>query len=243
MLLDVEGLDRVAPTVLNASAEGGFVGRVGPLLRRLGAALASEGVQVGQVISIFSGETAVAVSPPGPALKHAAAHGPALLIVTRTRHQQRTRRLLAQLEAPLAQLFPPPSSGPGAVTEFNAVPVAGVTVHQLLLAPGLQLDYAVFRGLVAVSTSLQAIGALARHTQALTDDPAYRATLGTRPSQVTSLVFLDFSQLLSLAEQTGLTRSARVKALTPDLDKIRAIGLASTRGEADTTAELSLQIP
>jgi hypothetical protein len=33
-----------------------------------------------------------------------------------------------------------------------------------------------------------------------------------------------------------------VTALRPDLMRIRATGLASTRGEADTTAELFLQI-
>ena len=68
------------------------------------------------------------------------------------------------------------------------------------------------------------------------------ATLASRPQRVTSLLFLDFSQLLSLGEQTGLTPSARVRALTPDLEKIRGVGMDSTSGEADTTAELFLQI-
>jgi hypothetical protein len=94
-----------------------------------------------------------------------------------------------------------------------------------------------------LATSLQAIAAVARHSHPLSGEPAYEATLGNRPDQVTSLLFLDFSQLLHLGEQTGLTGSARLAALRPDLRKIRAIGLASTRGEADTTAELFLQIP
>jgi hypothetical protein len=65
----------------------------------------------------------------------------------------------------------------------------------------------------------------------------------TIPDPVTSLPFLDFNQLLSLGEQTGLTRGARYQALKPDLQKIRAVGLHSTRGEADSTAELFLKIP
>ena len=69
------------------------------------------------------------------------------------------------------------------------------------------------------------------------------ATLASRPQRVTSLLFLDFSQLLSLGEQTGLTGSARLTALRADLDKIRAVGFDSTSGEADSTAELFLQIP
>jgi hypothetical protein len=41
----------------------------------------------------------------------------------------------------------------------------------------------------------------------------------------------------------GLTRSARLLTVRPDLERIRAAGLTSSRGEADTTAELFLQIP
>jgi hypothetical protein len=242
LVLDVNGLARAAPAVLSGAAAAGIGGRVGPLLHRLGTALSSEGVDVGQAVSLFSGETAVAMSPP-TANGAGAAHGSALVIVTRTSHQEATRELLANLEAPLARLFPPPSTGPGQAAEWSDVPIAGVTVHQLSIAPGLQLDYAVFRGLVVVSTSLRAIGGVARHARSVADQPSYRAVLGAAPDQVTSLLFLDFSQLLSLGEQMGLTRSARISALRPDLEQIRATGVASTRGEADTTAELFLQIP
>jgi hypothetical protein len=82
-----------------------------------------------------------------------------------------------------------------------------------------------------------------RRDQFLRLSTAYRATLSSHPQRVTSLLFLDFTQLLSLGEQTGLARSARLRALRADLDKIRAIGLDSTSGEADSTAELYLQIP
>jgi hypothetical protein len=44
-----------------------------------------------------------------------------------------------------------------------------------------------------------------------------------------------------LGEQTGLTGSATYRAFQGDLDKIRAIGLSSTGGKADSTAELFLQ--
>jgi Protein of unknown function (DUF3352) len=243
VLLDVMGLDRVAPRVLGAGAAGGIAGRIGPLLQRLGAALNSEGVPVSRVTSLFSGETAVAVSPAVAAKGSLAARGPALEIVARTKNEASTRQLLARVEAPLAQLFPPPANGPGQVPEFSNVSLAGITAHQLRLAPGLQLDYAVFRGLVVVATSLQAIAGVARHAHSLSDESAYGAVLRDRPDPVSSLVFLDFNQLLSLAEQAGLTSSSRVAALRPDLEKIQAIGLTSTRGEADTTAELLLHIP
>jgi hypothetical protein len=241
LVLDVKGLSRSAPTVLAATASAGIAGRIGPLLHRLGTALVSEGVDVHKAVSLFSGETAVAMAPPAPS-SNGASRGSALVIVTRTAHQEATRQLLASLQGPLAQLFPPPSTGPGQAAEWSDVQVAGVNVHQLSIAPGLQLDYAVFRGLVVVSTSLRGLGDVARHARSLAHQPAYRAALGAAPDRVTSLLFLDFSQLLSLGEQMGLTRSPRLSALRPDLEKIQATGLASTRGEADTTAELFLQI-
>ena len=120
--------------------------------------------------------------------------------------------------------------------------MAGVTVHQLAAAPGLQLDYAVFDGLAVVSTSADAIGAIARHSRPMSADAGYRAAVGDQAKRVTSLVSIDFSQLLSLAEQSGLTHGASVGAIGPDLARIHAVGLTSAAGENDTTAELFLQI-
>jgi hypothetical protein len=231
LALDVIGLDRIAPHVLNAGTAGGIAGQIGPLLRRLGAALAAEGVDVKQIESLFSGETVVAIGP-----------GRSLVIVTHTKDEQAVRTELANLEVPLSQLFPPPSAGSGQVAQIRDLVVDGVSAHQLTLSPGLELDYAVFRGLIAVTTSLRGIAEVVRHPRSLADEPAYRTTLSGRPTRVTSLLFLDFSQLLNLAEQTGLLRGARYRALQPDIARVRAAGMDSTRGEADSTAELTLQI-
>jgi hypothetical protein len=106
------------------------------------------------------------------------------------------------------------------------------------------------RGAVAVAVA--AIIAAAAVVVALATGPgaeppaagaaSARVTLADHPQEVTSLVFLDLSQLLTLAEQTGMLRGARYRALRPDIAHIRAAGLDSTRGEADSTAELTLQI-
>ena len=239
LLLDVHGLARAAPRILSAAAIAGVAGRVGPLLGRLGSALAAEGVDIPQILRIFSGETAVAISPGSEPPTGSA---PALVIVSRTAHPQGTSALLAGLEAPLAQLFPPPSSGAGQAPELGDIQVAGVTVHQLALASGLQLDFAVFRGLVVVSTSVRAITGVIRHTATLAGTSGYQTTLADSPAQVTSLLYFDFNQLLSLGEQAGLMRGAAMPALRPDLQRIRAVGLTSTSGESDTTSELFLKI-
>jgi hypothetical protein len=51
------------------------------------------------------------------------------------------------------------------------------------------------------------------------------------------------SQLLTLGEQTTLSQGAGYRDLQPDLQRIRAVGMASTRAGTDTTATLFLQIP
>ena len=249
LFLDVSNLAQWAPRVLGATSRVGIAGRVQPLFRRLGAALASEGVDVHALAGVFSGESALAISN-GPAGtldtgsgSARRVRGRALVIVTRTKDPSATSELLASLQGPLAQLFPPPASGPGQAPEFSDVPVAGITAHRFMLAPGLELDYAVFRGLVVMATSLPAIAAVVQPSHSLQDEPMYQAALGEGPDQVSSLLFLDFSQLLRLGEQTGLIRGSRVNALLPDLQMVRSIGLTSTRGEADTNAELLLKIP
>ncbi len=234
LMLDVRGLDRVAPELLKAGALAGIGADVGPLLGRLGAALTAQGVNVSGVLSIFDGETAVALSP-GPS--------PALLIVARVRNQAAAQGELASLEGPLTTLFAPSSgSAAGEVPELADTQVGGTTVHEVQLGPGLQVDYGVFDGLAVVSTSLQAIERVAQRSHALSDEAAYQAVLPAGSGQVSSLLFGDFTNLLSLGAQTGLTGGAGTRELLPDLSKIRAIGLSSTSGENDTTTELTFEI-
>jgi len=116
-------------------------------------------------------------------------------------------------------------------------------VHELGLGPGLQIDYAAWDGLVVVSTSVRAIDQVVSRGRSLAGEKAYRTALDDRPGKVSSVLFSDFSQLLGLGEQIGLTSGTRVRELLPDLTKVRAIGLSSTSGESDTTTELRLEIP
>jgi hypothetical protein len=234
LMLDVSGLDRIAPQVLNAGATAGVAGDIGPLLSRLGTALTAEGVDVSSIVSIFHQEAAVAIVP------HAQA--PTLVIVARAPDQAKVRTELAQLEIPLAQLFKAPASASGNVPEFNDRQIGGVTAHQLVLTSGLQLDYAVFNGLVVISTSLQGLEAVAQQKQTLAHDPSFQFTLAHRPARVTSLVYLNFDRLLTLGQQTGLTSSATFETLRTDLEQIAAVGLSSTRGPGQSTAQISIRI-
>jgi hypothetical protein len=235
LVLDLVGLDREAPQVLNAGAAAGVAGGLGPLLGRLGAALSAEGVNLHQLTSIFHGETAVAVVP------HA--QTPALVIVARTSDPVQISTELADLQIPLAQLLRPAGTAASTAPVFTNRQVAGVAAHQLVLTNGLQLDYAVAHGLVIISTSLDGISAVITRSNPLTAETQYQDVLGGHPANVSSLVFLDFVQLLTLGEQTGLTGSARFQALKDDLSKIEAVGLVSTRTADSSTAELTVRVP
>jgi hypothetical protein len=236
VMLDVRGLDRLAPGVLDAGASAGVAGGLGPLLSRLGSALRAEGVNVSNLTSIFHAEAAVAIVPNG--------RTPALLIVARTQHQSQVAAELAQLEVPLAQLFKAPGTnfGSGKEALFNDRPVGGVTAHQLTLANGFELDYAVAHGLVMISTSLNAIAAVGRRDHTLTGDPSFSFVLGQRAGALNSLVFFNLAQLLTLGQQTGLTQSARFRLLKGDLDAVGAVGLTSTRAPGSSTTDMVVRI-
>jgi hypothetical protein len=237
-MLDLAGLDHAAPQLLNLLAAAGIGTQVRPLLARLGSALGAEGVSVRGLTSLFHAETAVAVTPSPNLLRP-----PSLTIVSRTPDPSGAGERLASLQTPLTQLFSAPAEGAGQAPVFNDRQVAGVTAHQLSLTPGVELDYAVFNHLVVLSTSLDGIAAVAGHRRGISADPEFILATHSRPNRIGSLLFLDFSQLLSLGEQTGISRGGRLAALLPDLQRIHAVGLSSTSGEDDSTAELTLQIP
>jgi hypothetical protein len=234
-MLDARNLAAAAPPFMRTMTQVRLSGFIPDLLRRVGAALAGEGYDVRPVLKLFSGETAVGLVTGSGA--------PALAIVTSTRDPQAAEQTLAGLEPPLIQLFTEADASAGIEPTFDDVQTNGVTVHQLQLAPGLQFDYAVFDHLVVVSTSLRGIGDIAARTRALGSSSGYRTVLGQLPANVTSLGFADFSQLLTLGEQSSLASSATFRELQADLRAMRTVGMYSTRGESDTTAEAFFQIP
>jgi hypothetical protein len=233
LFLDTNGLGQLLPRVLGTIGIGA---RIPDLLKKLGAALTAEGVNVHQdIVKLFEHESAVVIST------HAGA--PVVTVITHTPDPNQTRTVFAQLQAPLARLFAPAGNAAVQAPVFNQATVGGIAVHQLVLSPGLQFDYAVSGNDLVLSTSLAGIAAVAHPTTSITSEPAYQRALGNRPARVTSLLFLDLNQLLSLGNETGLISGARIGALEPDLRQVHAIGLDSTSGEAESTAELFLQIP
>lgn len=233
LMLDVRGLNRMAPALLSAGATAGIGGGVAALLSRLGGALRAEGVDVPAVTALFSGETAVGIVP--------SAGSNTLVVIARVPSMARARTQLAQLEIPLAQLFQTPNAT--RVPVFNDLTVAGVSDHQLALASGLELDYAVFRGLVVISTSSAGVAAVAEHTRRLAQDPGFRSVLPPDPTDVGSLVYMALPELVAVGQGTDLISGSGFRRLAPDLAAVGHAGLISMHSSGDATVRITLRWP
>jgi Protein of unknown function (DUF3352) len=235
--LDVEGLDRAVGRLLSAGLAGGGTGQqISLLLQRARRDLATKaGVNLDRdVLPLFRGEVAVWLKPAVPA--------PILTIVSATSDENATRTAFAKLQAPVAKLLTPRVNSAGQEPVFEEHDQGSTKVFALRLGPGIELDYAVFDGKLVISTSAQGIAAVKQRKGSITGTDAYKTALGHHPGKVTSLVFLDFSQLLRLGERTGLNASPAYQRLRSDLKRIKAVGAATTGGDNDSTTELFLQI-
>jgi Protein of unknown function (DUF3352) len=234
--LGLTRLDRAGERLLAAGLAGGGAGRqLTQLLARAQRDLDRRaGVDLRRdVLPLLQGEVALWLAPAIPA--------PILTLIASTDDEDRTREAFARLQGPLARLLAQPGSDQ--VASFRERDVDGAQVFQLLLGPGIELDYAVFDGKLVVSTSLAGVRAVKKRDGTLEDNGSFDATLGSRPDRVTSLVFLDFSQLLRLGERTGLSDSRSYLAVREDLRKVKAVGAAATGAENESTTELFIQIP
>lgn len=237
LLMDARGLRSSLPRLLAVGGRLGIGDRLGGLLSRLGSALVGQGVDPAQFLKLFAGETAIAIVPG----RHGG--GPVPVLLTRTADETGARAVLASLEGPLTQVFAPPSNQPGLVPEVLDTTVAGVSVHELSLAPGFHFDYAVARGLVVLSTGAAGVAGVFAHTNPLSGAGSFQSALAGHPTEVTSLLFFDPSQLLRLGARSGLIDSTRQASLWLAVEKLRDVGVESWRGPNDTTTQVQLQTP
>jgi hypothetical protein len=231
---ELPGLIGSAPRLLSAASELGVGSAIGPLLTRLGGALRAEGFDLSGVLGVFSHPTVVAVT--------GASGRPDLLILTRTSHPAQARIALADLDPSLASLFPASSSGPGVAPLFTGRQIDGMTIHQLQLGAGLQVNYTLYHHLVGVSTSVTALTALTRRGSSLGASSALATALGPSGAGAGSLVFANLKVLIRLGEQTGLLHGSEFARLAPDLDRISVVGLRARSDKNESTSELYFHI-
>jgi hypothetical protein len=146
-----------------------------------------------------------------------------------------TRSALAQLEQPIAKLL-----GKGA--RFRDTTVAGARSRVLKAGP-ITLAYAVVRNDLVIATSPAGIAAVANAPAHVEDEDQFKTVAAGAPGKVSSLLFLDFTELLRLGEQTGLGDSRAYQSVRDDLQKVRAVGAWSSGSGDESTAEINLSIP
>ncbi len=99
-------------------------------------------------------------------------------------------------------------------------------------------------GYVALATRPAGLKLLNAPSAPLEDSDPWRATIGAGGSDgASSLLFLDFSKLLALAEQTGLGSDPAYSSVRPDLGRIKAAGARIASSASESTVDLTLLIP
>jgi len=160
--------------------------------------------------------------------------------------------LVGSLGKPLSKVFP----GEVAIILTSAAPAPVLTLLAatedeagarralagLPAAVRRRLTSAVWDGKVAVSTDPKGIASVKARGKHLTDLAKWQKSVGNHPELVSSLLFLDFSRLLTLGEQTGLSASSAYRSAKADLQKVRAIGASTSGSSSESTAEISLLI-
>jgi hypothetical protein len=224
-----------------------------PKLRAVAASLSAQGKDGARVVVKSLKTSAATARPFAPTLQNSVPDGAFAYLGVRGLRGVGARLLAfvpgSQKDlASVTKLF----SGETAVILSYAVPAPILTLvtrtadeaaARKTLSQGLKLPHAVFGGKVVVSTKPAGIDAVRTAKQHLPDTKAWAAVERNTRNPVTSLVFLDFSQLLRLAERTGLNDSSAYKAVKADLLRVKRVGARSSGTGDETTAELLLSIP
>jgi hypothetical protein len=218
---DTTGLDQSATRLL----AGAGTTQLADLLGRFQKALGTRGVAAirTDVIDLLRSEGVVALLPGIPA--------PTALVIAHAKDEARTKAALTKLTATLPKLL----TGAKVSTSGD-----GVTTVRSATA---EFDLAVIDSNIVLSTSAKGIAAARDPDGGITKGGAFAAAVGKLSQPVTSVLFLDFGQLLSLAEGTGLNDSRAYLAVKADLHRLRSVGAVSAGTGEDTTTQVGLQMP
>jgi hypothetical protein len=202
---------------------------------RLLAATGTQATTLAQVIGAIPRDLIVALQGEVGIVLTTASKATVLTVVAHAGDEAGARRSLQRLAAPLRKVLPN--------LRVSSTTVAGTPVVVLRSGPRFQLDAAVFDGRLVISTAPAGIAAVRGAKGGLAGEEAFKRVVTETGSKMTAVGFLDFDQLLALAERTGLDASTAYQAIRADLRRVRALGFSSAGSGGNTTAEIRFDIP
>lgn len=137
---------------------------------------------------------------------------------------ERARRSLAQLQGPIAEALDPGTALQAPV--FDRQEVAGVDVQVLRISPTVELTYAVAGDNVAVATQPEGVEQAIRGPGGLDETDSFEQATADFPDEPSLIAFLNLSGLVELAEAEGLAEDPVYAVFAPEIQRLRAAGLA-----------------
>jgi uncharacterized protein DUF3352 len=154
--------------------------------------------------------------------------------------EKKAEDALASLQGPIIRSL---GTGGRQVPRFQSREVDGVTVHSLQISPNVNLSYALFDGMLVVSTQPEGIAQVRSSGDNLAGTGAYQDATNSLPDDVSALVFLNLDEVLGLAQQAGLAEDPLYASLSEDISHIQSLGLAVRGSHDELRSELFLSIP
>jgi hypothetical protein len=182
------------------------------------------------VLPVLGGEAAVGVAS-GRA-------GPYLTVVFKDVDEDRARKEMAQLQAPLVAALTPARTGQA--PSFEAKRLDDTLLHSVRLSPALTLAYAIFDRKLVVSTNPVCVRQAVQGSGDLGGSDAFKAATSGASSGVSALLFLNLDGLVRRAEPLGLDQI--VGGFGADVAKLNALGLTVKSDDDNLKTTLFLGI-
>jgi Protein of unknown function (DUF3352) len=165
---------------------------------------------------------------------------PYLSFVANDIDEEKARKTLAQLQAPVGQALKPGQSVQGPV--FAKREIEGVEARSLRISPTVDLTYAIFDGKLVVATDPEGVRQVKSGEGSLEGSGSFKNATEGFPDPLSALLYMNVTELIRFAEQEGLATDPGYALFADEIRKLEGFGLAVDRGEdtIDTEARLTV---
>jgi hypothetical protein len=139
---------------------------------------------------------------------------PYLAFISAGVDEDKLREALAALQGPLGDIS-------------SDQEIAGVDAHTLQISQAVAITYAIVDGLAVAATSPDGVAAIAgEEGGGLADDDRFKAATDGFPGEVSMLGYVDFHDLVGLAEQLGLAEDPVYATFAGEFRRLDALAFA-----------------